>query len=1211
MNSQFKDMNNKVILALVFAFLLCKSTFAQDRGFVQEEVIKVAGITDDSQIYNLSPSQKQTMRYYQDNLGRTIQTISMKASPLQNDIIQINKYDNLGRQTYALLPYASSDGNGGFKPAANTDQLAFYSNGLGDKVADDTSPFSQAVFENSPIQRLLQAGSVGNGFQPGQHYKTESYRQNTLADGVISWSPAGINTGSYAVGSLSATAIIDEAGVQSIEFKDINGRLILKRQLINEVINGVTETYLDTYYIYNERGAIAWVVPPKAFAIMKAGANWSLTQTGVVDLLYSYLYDSRARLVEKKIPGAGVIYIVYDPLNRPVLVQDGNLRSANKWNYIKYDLKNRAISQGIYVDATYTSRSAMQNYVNSLNYSTTYFEKRGTASATGYYSNSVFPTTNTTPLAYSYYDDYDLNKDGSPDYSYQSQGLSSEETATGYTRGMLTAVSKRSIGTGLADIWLTNVVFYNKNGRVIQTRSNNQLNATVGDSRTNVLDFIGRPVQVKTIKVTSASTTILSSFGYDHASRLKTIDDSYNGATSIRIASYEYNELGQLVDKKLHSTNGGASYIQSVDFRYNIKGALTSINNSTLTADSKNDDTNDVFGMEILYDQKDNALNNTPYYNGLVSAVKWKAITPVSPSPSQRGYRFDYDTRNQLKNALYSTSPSGSGTWTNDGAFDEKNLSYDHNGNIMSLKRNTLLAGVVTEVDNLSYSYMGNQMSNVTDGTGGSYAAVGFKNVTGSTSSYVYDVNGNMTTDPKKGLSLTYNVLNRTDKITITTATGRYITYTYDATGVLLRKQTYDNSTLQKTTDYIDGFVYENNALVYFGMAEGRVRNTGTALKPEYMIADQQGNVRVSFEESSGVAVVRQENSYYPFGLIMPGGYTPTMPNKNLYNGGSEWQNDFSDMPDLYSTFYRNYDPALGRFVSVDPKAEASISLTTYNYVGNNPILFSDPLGDTKLSQATLAMLSFIFNATGKFGGEWSASSGVTNYTSDKGAFDSTVAILGIGSFGQNGLPSYSSAANAFNQSNHTGGDVPTEWRELAGVTVQSGNMASYLAAHVEIQKQMDSFNTSGESIWSTIWNSPVARYIVPDVIGLNVGFTNVLGIGYGGNSQILVLTRGKDAGIHATYGFSGRVGVDVGVSATAFSGYYLGDARNATYGSLLGTGADLSGSFAGVTGGGWSSLNSNFTPTWIGTDIGIAAGPPVGPKFGISGGVSITQPIF
>jgi RHS repeat-associated protein len=65
-----------------------------------------------------------------------------------------------------------------------------------------------------------------------------------------------------------------------------------------------------------------------------------------------------------------------------------------------------------------------------------------------------------------------------------------------------------------------------------------------------------------------------------------------------------------------------------------------------------------------------------------------------------------------------------------------------------------------------------------------------------------------------------------------------------------------------------------------------------------------------------------------------------------LYNGGSEWQNDFSNLPDYYNTFFRNYDQAIGRFVAIDPLAEAAESLSGYQYSGNNPIMFNDPMGD-------------------------------------------------------------------------------------------------------------------------------------------------------------------------------------------------------------------------------------------------------------------------
>jgi hypothetical protein len=36
----------------------------------------------------------------------------------------------------------------------------------------------------------------------------------------------------------------------------------------------------------------------------------------------------------------------------------------------------------------------------------------------------------------------------------------------------------------------------------------------------------------------------------------------------------------------------------------------------------------------------------------------------------------------------------------------------------------------------------------------------------------------------------------------------------------------------------------------------------------------------------------------------------------------------------------------LGKFLQVDPKADKYGSLTTYNYAGNNPVIFNDPYGD-------------------------------------------------------------------------------------------------------------------------------------------------------------------------------------------------------------------------------------------------------------------------
>ena len=89
---------------------------------------------------------------------------------------------------------------------------------------------------------------------------------------------------------------------------------------------------------------------------------------------------------------------------------------------------------------------------------------------------------------------------------------------------------------------------------------------------------------------------------------------------------------------------------------------------------------------------------------------------------------------------------------------------------------------------------------------------------------------------------------------------------------------------------------------------------------------------------------VIQANEYYPYGLQTTNSWTrsSSLDNNFLYNGGTE----LNKTTQVYDLYYRNYDPALGRFGQVDPMASMLSGLSPYNYANGEPIRLNDPLGN-------------------------------------------------------------------------------------------------------------------------------------------------------------------------------------------------------------------------------------------------------------------------
>ncbi|MBC7915732.1 MAG: RHS repeat-associated core domain-containing protein [Pyrinomonadaceae bacterium] len=197
------------------------------------------------------------------------------------------------------------------------------------------------------------------------------------------------------------------------------------------------------------------------------------------------------------------------------------------------------------------------------------------------------------------------------------------------------------------------------------------------------------------------------------------------------------------------------------------------------------------------------------------------------------------------------------------------------------------------------------------------------------TGSFIYDVNGNVTTDGTRGVTLTYNYLN----LPQTVSGNRTMSYTYDASGRKLRKVSGSI-----TTEYIDGIQYDNGVLSFIQTEEGRILKSGTAYNYEYALKDHLGNNRVTFDKFSGAIRKVGEENYYPFGLNKH--IQVNAGSKYLYNG-KELQEEL----EVYDYGARFYDPVIGRWTTVDPLAEDYDDVSPYNYVFNNPIKLIDPDG--------------------------------------------------------------------------------------------------------------------------------------------------------------------------------------------------------------------------------------------------------------------------
>src|SRR5688572_9522972 len=376
---------------------------------------------------------------YLDGFGRPIQTIIKQGSLVTDgtavDMVSPVVYDELGRTTYKYLPFAantagsnSSLNDGFFKMNPFQQQAKFYSDANANNPVsgqDETWYYAQTNFEKSPLARVLESFEPGNSWIGSSIQLNEADRRsikskywfNTTVDDVKKWAVTNVInswgiytvTGIYPAGSLVKSIVVDEKGKEIIEFRDKDGRIILKKvQLTADPDSGAGKNYtgwLSTYYIYDDEGNLRCVVQPEGIKAILS--TWNLSTILLNEQCFRYEYDARRRMIIKKVPGAAELYMIYDRWDRLILTQDGKQRVTNSWIFTKYDQFNRPIMTGFHTDPTNVGIYSIISHVAANESWQIRYENYDIGQLHNYTTTQTYPYgTSPDVLTVAYYDNY-------------------------------------------------------------------------------------------------------------------------------------------------------------------------------------------------------------------------------------------------------------------------------------------------------------------------------------------------------------------------------------------------------------------------------------------------------------------------------------------------------------------------------------------------------------------------------------------------------------------------------------------------------------------------------------------------------------------------------------------------------------------------------------------------------------------------------------
>ena len=470
------------------------------------------------------------------------------------------------------------------------------------------------------------------------------------------------------------------------------------------------------------------------------------------DWVTTYTLDTRGQVYETASPDAGTVRSLYDEAGRLRFSQDANEAEDGQVSVVCYDTLGRILRQG---------RMNAPANLNSLD------------------PDADCPTSG---VDWRLQQLYDLDEHGTL--------AATPFEAPPAVRNALTNTQSRLVASAYKsnEQWQVEFFAYDALGRVARRWVRTAGTTPEWEHATYRYDAVGNPVEER---LELDGNELTHFYTYTLRGELKNVAVSTDGARpSTPDAEYTYNVRGALASEEL-----GADVFER-PYTYDVRGRLTDLGDVT--------NSSTPFAERLAY---------TP--GGLI-----EQLTTFSPHAAQESaygndakrdflrYNFQYDELSRLLDADFSTGTS-LGNIQNRSAFDVGNLTYDSNGNLLSLARFAPTASALNGelIDDLrrqngqsGYGYENgtNRLAQVYD----MEERTEDEPWDAEDTLFEYDANGNVTVMDFQGdnqAPLRYpNYDERNLPLTVETPDGEALQYRYSSAGQRIARYSADGTTADR-----------------------------------------------------------------------------------------------------------------------------------------------------------------------------------------------------------------------------------------------------------------------------------------------------------------------------------------------------------------------------------------------------------------------------